>query len=116
MATLALFAVVLGCESSRDAVTTKNDSAPRRLEASQTAGAPHLATNQVLAIAYACASAHGVDTNRFRCRSIRFAGDDPKQRLANTWILHFAPDPMSLHEDFFVDVNDLDGKAKLVRH
>jgi len=36
--------------------------------------------------------------------------------LANKWILHFAPKPMSLHEDFFVDVDDLNGTPKLIRH
>jgi hypothetical protein len=113
---VVLFALVVGCVSSRRVTQADNHSSVRPNTSAELPGPTHLTTNQVLAIAYSCASAHRVDTNRFTCRSIRFHGEDPKQRLAGKWVLHFGSDPMSLHEDFFVDVDDLSGKAALIRH
>ena len=113
---VVLFVVVAGCASSRHLMMADNDSSVRPVNASEVPGPSHLTTKEVLASAYACASSHRVDTNRFKCRSIRFAGGDPKQKLVNKWILHFAPDSMSLHEDLFIDVDDLNGEAELVRH
>jgi hypothetical protein len=113
---LVVFAVTVGCGSVRDVPRADDRSSVGPGIHFDVTGSPHLSTNQVLAIAYSFASAHGVNTNRFRCRSIWFSDADPDRNFANKWILRFAPEPMSLHEDFFVDVGDLSGKAVLIRH
>jgi hypothetical protein len=77
-------------------------------------GPPRLSTNEVLKIAYSCAAAHRIDTQRFRCRSVRYPATAPGTILTNKWILYFAPDMVPLHEDFFIRIDDQSGTPEFI--
>ncbi|HEY5910873.1 MAG TPA: hypothetical protein VJA21_09760 [Verrucomicrobiae bacterium] len=66
--------------------------------------------------ALACASAHRRHLAGYDCTSIFFDQNSSYPELRAKWILHFAPERHSLHEDFYIQVDDLTGKAEYVHH
>ena len=79
-------------------------------------GPPRLSTNEVVRIALACASAHRHDIQKYDCTAIFFDGNTSDPILLGKWTLHFAPERHSLHEDFYIRVDDRTQEAEYVHH
>ena len=75
--------------------------------------APLLTTNDVLRIAVEAAVNRKYEVRNYVCEALIFELASPERSAPNRWMAHFVTHKRSPDLDFFVFVNDANGKATL---